>query len=53
MLEKHVETVTMRADSLAATDADFSQALLERQEEALRDLNVLYGQLCQPRPTQR
>ena len=31
-LEKHVKTVTMRADSLAA-------------------LNVLYGQLCQPRPT--
>ena len=51
-LEKHVKTVTMRANSLAGTEADFSQAFIERQEEAIRDLNVLYGQLCQPRPTQ-
>ena len=49
-LEKHVKTATMRADSLAATEGDFFQALLERQEEAMRDLKVLCGQLCQSRP---
>ena len=51
-LEKHVKTVTLRTDSLAATEADFFQALPERQEEAMRDINVLYGQLCQSSPTQ-
>ena len=51
-LEKHVKTVTMRADSLATTEADFFQTLIERQEESIRELNTLYGQLCQPRPTQ-
>ena len=52
VLEKHVKTVTMRADSLVTTEADFFQTLIERQEETIRELNTLYGQLCQPRPTQ-
>ena len=52
-LEKHVKTVTMRADSLAAIGADFFQALPGRQEEAMRDINVLCGQLCQSSPTQK
>ena len=52
-LEKHVKTVTLRADSLATTEADFFQTLIERQEEPIRELKILYGQLCQPRPTQR
>ena len=50
--EKHVKTVTMRADSLATTEADFVQTLIERQEESIRELHTLYGQLRQPRPTQ-
>ena len=32
--EKHVKTVTMRAEALATTEADFFKALIERQEEA-------------------
>ena len=52
-LEKHVKTVTMKADSLAATEADFFQTLVERVEESVRELNVLHCQLCQPRSTQR
>ena len=52
-LEKHVKTVTMRADSLAATEGDFFQALLERQEEAMQEFKVLDGQLCQSRPTHK
>ena len=52
-LEKHVKTVTMNADSLAATEADFFQTLVERVEESVRELNVLHCQLCQPRSTQR
>ena len=51
-LEKHVKTVTMRADSLVFNEADLFQTLIERQEETIRELNTLYGQLCQPRPTQ-
>ena len=51
-LERHVMTVTMRADSLAFNEADFFQTLIERQEESIRGLNTLYGQLCQPRTTQ-
>ena len=51
-LEKHVKSVTMRADSLATTEADFFRTLIERQEESIRELNTLYGQLCQPRPAQ-
>ena len=51
VLEKHVKTVTMRADSLVTTEADFFQTLIERQEETIRELNTLCGQLCQPRPT--
>ena len=52
-LEKHVKTVTMRSDSLSATEADFFQALPERQEGAMRYINVLCGQLCQSSPTQK
>ena len=51
VLEKHVKTVTMRADSLVTTEADLFQTLIERQEETIRELNTLCGQLCQPRPT--
>ena len=51
-LEKHVKTVTMRADSLAATEADFFQTLIDSQEQTIRELNTLYGQLCQPRSAQ-
>ena len=52
-LEKQVKTVTMRSDSLSATEADFFQALPGRQEEAMRDINVLCGQLCQSSQTQK
>ena len=51
VLEKHVKTVTMRADSLVTTEADFFQTLIERQEETIRELNTLCGQLCLPRST--
>ena len=34
-LERHVKTVTMRAEWLATTDVDFFKPLLNRQEEAL------------------
>ena len=51
-LEKHVKTVTMRAESLVSTEADFFQTLIGNQEETIRELNTLYGQLCQPRSTQ-
>ena len=51
-LEKHVKTVTMRADTLVTTEADFFQTLIDSQEESIRELNTLYGQLCQPRSTQ-
>ena len=42
-LEKHVKTGTMRAESLAATEADFFQTLLVRQEETQRDINELFA----------
>ena len=48
VLERHVKTVTMRADSLAFVEADFFQTLIERQEESIRELNSLYGHLCLP-----
>ena len=51
-IEKHVKTVTMRADSLVTTEADFFQTLIEQQEASVRELNTPCGQLCQPRPTQ-
>ena len=51
-LERHVKTVTIRANSLAFNEADFFQTLIERQEESIRDLSTQYGQLCQPRTTQ-
>ena len=47
-LEKHVKTVTMRAEALATTEADFFKALIERQEEeAQKHLNELAAQLSQ------
>ena len=51
-LEKHVKTVTRRADTMVTTEADFFQTLIERQEETIRELNTLYCQLCQPRSNQ-
>ena len=42
----------MRADTLVTTEADFFQTLIDSQEETIRELNTLYGQLCQPRSTQ-
>ena len=51
-LEKHVKTAPMRAESLATTEADFLQTLLERHEEAQRNINNLSTQLCQTRSTQ-
>ena len=46
-LEKHVKTVTMRAEALATTKADFFKAVLDRQEEAQKHLNELAAQLSQ------
>ena len=43
--EKHVKTVTMRAEALATTEADFFKALIERQEEAQKHLNELAAQV--------
>ena len=41
-LEKYVKTVTMRAEALATTEADFFKTLIERQEEeAQKHLNEL------------
>ena len=48
-LERHVKTVTMRADSLVTTEADFFQTLIEHQEASIRDFKTLYGQLCHSR----
>ena len=50
-LQKHVKTVTMRAESLATTEADFF-TLLDRQEETQQHKNELSSQLCQTRSTQ-
>ena len=44
-LEKHVKTVTMRAEALATTQVDFFKALIERHEEAQKHLNELAAQL--------
>ena len=51
-LEKRVKTVTMRVESLATTEADFFQTLLERQKETQRNLNDLSAPLC-PRTAQQ
>ena len=40
VLERHVKTVTMRADSLTFVEADFFQTLIERQEETVRELEL-------------
>ena len=44
-LEIHAKTVTIRAESLATTDADFFKTHLHRQEEAQEHLNELSAQL--------
>ena len=46
-LKKHVKTVTMRAEALATTEADFFKTLLDQQEEAHKHLNELAAQLSQ------
>ena len=46
-LEKHVKTVTMRAEPLATTEAEFFKTLLDRQGEAQKHLNELSAQLGQ------
>ena len=51
-LEKYVKTVTMRAETLATTEADF-KTLLDRQEEAQNHLNELSAQLSQQNTTTR
>ena len=43
--QKHVKTVTMRADSLANTEGYFFKTLLERQEGTQKHLNELAAQL--------
>ena len=43
--EKHVKTVTVRADSLLTTESDFFQTILERHEEAQKHTNALSAQL--------
>ena len=45
--KKRVKTVTMRADSLATTEADFFKTLLDHHEETQKHLNELSAQLCQ------
>ena len=51
-LEKHVKTVTLRAESLATTEADFLKTLFDRHEETQRNLKELSAHLCQARSTQ-
>ena len=52
-LQKHVQIGTMRAESLATTDADFFKTLLDHQEEAQKHLNELSAQLSQQNITIR
>ena len=49
-LERHVKTVTMRAESLATTDGDFFKTPVNRQEEAQNHLNSLSAQLSTVAP---
>ena len=51
-LEKRVKTVTMRAESLATTEADFFKTFLERYKSTQRNLNNLSARLC-PRTAQQ
>ena len=46
-LEEHVKTVTMRAKALATTEAEVFKTLIERQEEAQKNLNELPVRLSQ------
>ena len=43
----------MRAESLASTEADSFQTLLELLEETQRNFNELSAQLCETRSTQQ
>ena len=52
-LEKHAKTVTMRAESLATTEADFFKTLLDRQEQAHKRLNELSAQISHQHTTVR
>ena len=49
ILERHVKTVTMGANSLTFVEADFFQDLIMRHDETL---NILYSHFCKPSPTQ-
>ena len=51
-LEKLVKTVTVRAESLSTTEADFFQTLLEHQVETWRNFNELFVELGHTRSTQ-
>ena len=51
-LEKKAKTGTMRPESLATTEADFFNMLLDLQEETHQNLTELSAQLCQTRSTQ-
>ena len=51
-LEKHVKTLSMTAESLATTEADFLKTRLDGQEETQQNLIELSAQLCKTRSTQ-
>ena len=46
-LDNTFKTVTMRAESLATTEADLSKPLLDCQEDTQKHLNELAAQLSQ------
>ena len=48
LLERHVKTDTMRAESLATADVDFFKTFLDRHEEAQSRMNALTPQLFLP-----
>ena len=50
-LEKRVKTLTMRAEWLATTEADFFKTLLDCQEEKQKHLIELSAQLSHTRCT--
>ena len=49
-VDNHVRTVTMRAESLAITEADFFKTLLDLHEERRKHLNELSPKLARPAP---
>ena len=50
-LEKHVKTVTMRAKSVATTEADFFKTLFDRHTKAQKHRHELTAQLSQQNTT--